>query len=43
MKYFDMFPNAGEMFSKTLGGNTGELEELKECLTANDNMKFSLN
>lgn len=31
MKYFDMFPNAGEMFSKCfLGGNTGESRRTKE-------------
>lgn len=29
MKYFDMFPNAGEVFSKTLGGNTGESRRTK--------------
>lgn len=29
MRYFDMFLNTGEMFSKTLGGNTGESRRTK--------------
>lgn len=29
MKYFDMLPNAGEMFSKILGGSLGSSEALK--------------
>lgn len=43
MKYFDMFPKAGEMLVKHLVEILGSSEDLKGGLTANDNMRFSLN